>query len=41
LPIAVENAAAIEVGSVGYLVGGIVGTGQTLDTVIALRLAAR
>lgn len=41
LPIAVKNAAAIEVGSAGYLIGGIGATEQTLDTVIALHLAAR
>jgi Kelch motif len=41
LPIAIKNAAAIEIGSVGYLIGGIGGTDQTLDTVIDLRLAAR
>jgi hypothetical protein len=40
LPIAVTNAAAIESGSTGYLIGGIGSVGQTLDTVIAGRLAA-
>jgi hypothetical protein len=41
LPIAVTNAAAIESGSAGYLIGGIGSTEQTLDTVIAVRLAPR
>jgi Kelch motif len=40
LPLAVTNAAAIESGSTGYLIGGIGSVEQTLDTVIAVQLAA-